>query len=664
MATGDLTQVVGLGTVSDSLLAKISARLMGGTQQTALKRLREFSAAVVDERSSLYGSISHDIKIPMIVGESLSWACANLPALTSRMNSESEAFSRLLENMSQGSSYQRPVRLVLYTDEVTPGNVLNPDNQRKIWAFYVSFLEAGACLTNDSAWLFAGAFLSTSLKHARGGLGGLIRQLLRSYFLGDLSLRHAGVNITFATDENKTIYFDLHAIIADAAAIQHIYDVKGYGGLRPCLKCKNVVKDGADLENDGYLVPTSCPRHSEFDIATDADIFAASDIVHAVARQARTKKAVLQIETAYGINVAWDGLLQDVELRPYLRPSSGTRYDAMHIEFCNGNFQDELMCFMQRVSDIGLGYADLQAVFRADWRFPKAFEHVIKYAKNRIFEGTRISESGYPRLSASEALASLPLVRYFAESVVEATPDCPPDVLLALHSLYAMVRFGEAIDGAKKRKTDAPPLLACMQRYLEAQREAYPDANTKPKMHFGMHLHSQVQPDEGALIGCFALERKHLIPKGFGDNAKNPEVFAKYLLPHVVMGQLRKLSENPNTFSAHRLEGRTADSPEFARILGTPTALVAKQGLVCHIPIAHGDVILAQNHCVAVVDLLVLAGGIIHVVAYECTRVARVTRTSSRWRKTDAAVFVQGEEISSLVTWAPSADNTMLCVQV
>ena len=51
------------------------------------------------------------------------------------------AISRCPE--SNPSSHDKPWRLVLYSDEVVPGNNLSPQNNRKVWLIYWSFLEFG-----------------------------------------------------------------------------------------------------------------------------------------------------------------------------------------------------------------------------------------------------------------------------------------------------------------------------------------------------------------------------------------------------------------------------------------------------------------------------------------------------------------------------------------
>ena len=61
------------------------------------------------------------------------------------------------------------LRLVLYSDGITPGNVLSSDKRRKSAAWYASFLEFGRCLAFEEAWLpFAFAWTARSLNFLKG----------------------------------------------------------------------------------------------------------------------------------------------------------------------------------------------------------------------------------------------------------------------------------------------------------------------------------------------------------------------------------------------------------------------------------------------------------------------------------------------------------------
>lgn len=43
--------------------------------------------------------------------------------------------------------------LILYADGITPGDAFSPDNNRKAWVWYASFLEMGQKLSSEEVWI-------------------------------------------------------------------------------------------------------------------------------------------------------------------------------------------------------------------------------------------------------------------------------------------------------------------------------------------------------------------------------------------------------------------------------------------------------------------------------------------------------------------------------
>ena len=43
--------------------------------------------------------------------------------------------------------------IILYADGITPGDAFSPDNRRKAWLWYASFLEMGQKLSNEETWI-------------------------------------------------------------------------------------------------------------------------------------------------------------------------------------------------------------------------------------------------------------------------------------------------------------------------------------------------------------------------------------------------------------------------------------------------------------------------------------------------------------------------------
>ena len=159
------------------------------------------------------------------------------------MIAQAPPYAAMIEEANRQSTIIKPLRLIIYSDEVTPGNVLSPHNQRKFHAIYFNFLEVRKRIYSESSWLIAGAILSTEVANIEGGLSGVIKALLESLFVGDTSVRFAGLTLDFGGEVGtRRVFIELHAIIADADALRAMFAFKGAAGLKPCFKCQNCDK--------------------------------------------------------------------------------------------------------------------------------------------------------------------------------------------------------------------------------------------------------------------------------------------------------------------------------------------------------------------------------------------------------------------------------------
>ena len=115
-----------------------------------------------------WDSISTTIELDLDDGGTYSWDHFRLDKLLVYIAEECVEFQRLLV---MALAVQAVLSLVLYADEVTPGNPLAPDNQRKYWAIYVSIVEFGSdVLSNPLVWLPIAVIRSAVVKKVKGGL--------------------------------------------------------------------------------------------------------------------------------------------------------------------------------------------------------------------------------------------------------------------------------------------------------------------------------------------------------------------------------------------------------------------------------------------------------------------------------------------------------------
>ena len=79
----------------------------------------------------------------------------------------------------------QPWRLAFYDGEITPGNALDPQNNRKSWALYFSLFESDEFIHAEEAWCPITVEPAKGLKNANARVSQLFAVALKHFF-GDL----------------------------------------------------------------------------------------------------------------------------------------------------------------------------------------------------------------------------------------------------------------------------------------------------------------------------------------------------------------------------------------------------------------------------------------------------------------------------------------------
>lgn len=99
-----------------------------------------------------FGTVHQVIELQAAKGEDpISLEVQHPLAMLHYMASSSESLARLLQQTSQKSpcGLGRPWHIIVYCDEVLPGNQLAYKSARKAWAIYWSILEWGSAALSD-----------------------------------------------------------------------------------------------------------------------------------------------------------------------------------------------------------------------------------------------------------------------------------------------------------------------------------------------------------------------------------------------------------------------------------------------------------------------------------------------------------------------------------
>ena len=268
--------------------------------------------------------------------------------------------------------------------------------------------------------------------------------------------------------------------------------LRGAAGLKLCMFCKNVVGAGRGLtRGQHYFVDISCADPNRFDKASDADIWRAFDKV-AASQGVLTKAELDTLEKAAGVSYNENGLITDLQLRSHVKPASGTVMDWLHNVLTNGTASFEVAAFLNCCyNELGIKYSDLDSFVRSAWRFPFAQStHKI----DAVFSSSREKNAGGTfKASGSELLMALPLLRYFADTVVSPTRKLDKQVL----SLQRLCDVVDTILWVKRGRSTRFNIAGLMQQHLEAHVAVYGIDQVKPKHHFQFHNADDIQSTSG-----------------------------------------------------------------------------------------------------------------------------------------------------------------------
>ena len=636
LTAAELLAVPGL---SRNALCSVARLLRRADAQQATSMLRNHQA-ISRQLEGDFGHLLRTIPLHTADGGRFDWPITPVQTLLLETLARRDMFrTRFAEALAlHPNTKDAPWHLAFYTDEITPGNVLRPDNKRKMAVIHVSFLELGQdFLQAEEAWLCIGVIRSSIAKKLLGKEGALFRAIFETLYLGPESVTVAGIPVDVGN--GPRLLYVVHACaVYDEAAEKAVWDVKGASGNFPCLDCRNVtaLQGGlpmlADCDATGYLVSIACADADKFDPMSDELMWETYDhlVSHAGAAGAAER------ETACGIGLNPHGVLACRALRAHVKPSSSHR-DPMHIMLCNGVFQWELYALLHAMqSNTGLRVEDVLAFCNGlDFRGARArrvrtkvLQEVLNARRTRASMDAKSWKCG-----ASEALAVYPAIRFFVETVLEQHPSlqlrCAPFCTLC-----------DIIDLTQEAKRGVAPwilnAIRVKARAFLTLTQAEGSQHVRPKHHYLVcRKFLQFAEEYGLWLDCFVTERKGIWVKGSMEHTDNTSSFER----SVALGFLAR------TFGAAQQEEDclltgTAPAPaHLAPMLGVPAALLMV-GTACrsrNTSVGVGDVVFLRNAArqrlsTCIVEVCAFAGGSI-VVLETLHRVGAATRSWTRFRQ-------------------------------
>ena len=538
-----------------------------------------------------YARVACTLTLPLEVGGEFQWHICRPDLLVRYFVQECPNFAEVMQETVQRVGIGVPLNLVFYCDEITPGNILRPENKRRFDAFYFSFRELGpTLLCRAEMWMPLAVLRSGVLRTIKGGISNCVRLLLRTFFVDG---PFATTGVVLPTPDPVLLFCKFGNLLADEAAIKAVLQTKGAGGIKFCVKCKNVVMQGADLvQGQSYLVETGCSDFRRFDLATDEDVWAAYDNL-ARLHGTCTKSYFEKVEMASGMNFDPASLLGDMQLRKHFLPASTTTFDWLHVYIASGIVNVEIASFFKRARlELGLTFEHLVKFAVASWSWPRSFSRQGRVVADVFCPARERACKETLKAGASEILGSYPFIRLFVLTIIAPTHKMDKEV----KSLLSLFRCLDILVAAKHMAPKSAELLSAIEQHSR-DYQATDGSDVKPKHHMAMHVPGQLDRDGGVLLDTFTLERKHQQAKHHANMHANTTGFEKCVISRVLIHQARDL--RGLTFG-NCLIGKTSSYAPLAICLGADECLVADSLQGQGGRFAVGDVVFANEHAIMV----------------------------------------------------------------
>jgi hypothetical protein len=272
------------------------------------------------------------------------------------LNDEDSEYARHFWRMlkEKPSAPQCRWQLLLYADEVIPGNALGFDQRRKLWILYVSWaqLEPHA-LHLEESWTCVGVIRSSLLCKAAAGMSQWVSAFLQETFCGEGHVARAGAPLhRVSTGDVTWLWPELGMVLQDGGAHKVLWQCKGDAGTRFCMLCRNVVAPtslASTLAGQEGLVSTDAVHVSCLQLQSDQDVLGTVDRLNAK-RTVLTQEDFGIWQQACGFTYAPLGVLSNPNLRDIVKPVSQYVHDPMHTLLVTGVFQTVmwLYCYKTR----------------------------------------------------------------------------------------------------------------------------------------------------------------------------------------------------------------------------------------------------------------------------------------------------------------------------
>ena len=668
--------------VTASALAAILGEVAAhGVPESHSRQDLSSSTAAVMQEATPYGPLLIDVDVVGKDGSATKMLAINPLAMTYKAFAQGGSFTDLMLAKMRDAppTPELPWQLILYADEVVPGNALSHDNRRKVWVVYFSWMQLGPLvLQEEEAWLCCLAKRSSDVAQLASGISQAMAALLRLCF-GDLTsnLATGGMLLKHSDGSYHRLFCKLGMVLQDGGAHKLVWQCKGDAGTRLCMLCRNLVSLKSDIvdEHGASLLSCSIWLEDEMDFATDQDI--RGTVARLQLAQATTSKAQFeQLKQACGFNLAPHGILLDTRLMDIVMPASQFCHDWMHCIFVHGVFHTVMHLLFSALLSTGS-----PELYDTLFQYFSLWKHPLRQTASKVQDlfSTKRAASNHKakafKCTASEGLCIYPILSFFLQSVIVPAGVCAAEVKAFL-SLCDVV---DLLQATPLGIVSSSLLREAVRTFLDACLQADWKPHMHSKFHWLVHLSRHLENFK-MLPTCWVHERKHRVVKRYANDICNTVAFEKSILSEVACHNLAWLAR-PGVFNLEA--GLIEPRPVSAKLLrflcesfgplapedcsSSPAARIAPAG-TC----TKGDIVICKSHSSAKFDcgelLLHCQVGGRNMSLISMWQLLRYDpgRACAEWAVQHKPSWVTLEDVLSPVTYTrcrPDAVRTLLPVQ-
>eukprot|EP00438_Fugacium_kawagutii_P012074 Skav202393 [mRNA] locus=scaffold815:34427:36337:+ [translate_table: standard] len=380
----------------------------------------------------------------------------------------------------------------IYADEIVPGNPIAPNNKRRTWAFYFTWLPLTP-LRKEFLWIPIAIIRTSEIANLPGGLPQAFTVVL------DALSRFCDEGIVLA---NNLVLTTSLIFLGDEDALKKLGSHKGASGLRPCIKCSNCISRGNSVP--GYF---AIEHDRATDFEPDHDETMKDTMLHLQSLHERGVHARLyEHEKLSGWKYNPHAFCFKDNIWKLLGPSNFC-YDSMHIIWGNGIANLEIGLVWQQATLHGATRDQLERFLDSAWEPSMQFGTFTCGQLKSLVNPKLLKDDGADyRGDADETLQLVVFMCFFLQQLfgdVEPLQDY-------IESFVALNHVCATILNMKMAGSQATSgtLLDLQMHHLRWFKKCYGSELVRPKHHYNFHVGGQTA-ENGVLLDCWPTERKH-----------------------------------------------------------------------------------------------------------------------------------------------------------